>query len=147
MPGVTRQTDIRGLTPKQLYDVVTDYEAYPRYFTDFTRVVIHRKDGDAWDVEFVAKVVKEVSYTLNIVHDPDALTTRWTFIRGTLVTESKGGWTFIETPTGAHIDYEAEIEVNAPLPGFIKKKIQDAILNRSIASMFTQLEREARRRG
>lgn len=147
MPGVTRTADIVGLSPKQLYDVVTDYEAYPRYFTDFTRVKIHRKDGDAWEVEFVAKVVKEVSYTLRIVHDTEALETRWTFVRGTLVSESKGGWSFRETPSGTHIDYDAEIEVNAPLPGFIKNKIQDAILNHSIASMFVQLEREARRRG
>lgn len=148
MPGVTRSAVIHGVSPKELYDVVTDYPSYPTFFKDFTRCVIHEKQGNVWIVEFFAKVVKEVSYTLRIVHDPEQLTTRWTFIRGRLVSDSKGGWAFSEVEGGARVDYEAEIEVNAPLPGFLKKKIQDAILNRSIATMFAQLEAEAlRRRG
>jgi len=146
MPGVTREAEIEGLTPKELYDVVTDYESYPRFFTDFTGVTVHEKQDAVWTVEFRAKVVKEISYTLRIEHDHEGLKTRWTFLRGKLVSDSRGGWTFSEVPAGARIDYEASIEVNAPLPGFVKKKIQDAILNRSIATMFDQLEREARRR-
>ncbi|MGE0712725.1 MAG: type II toxin-antitoxin system RatA family toxin [Planctomycetota bacterium] len=147
MPKVSRETVIQGATPRELYDVVTDYESYPRFFSDFTRCQVHRKDGPVWSVEFFAKVIKEVSYTLEITHDEQALTTRWTFVRGKLVSDSKGGWRFSEAPGGARVDYEAEIEVNAPLlPRMIKDKIQDAILNKSIASMFTQLEAEARRR-
>jgi ribosome-associated toxin RatA of RatAB toxin-antitoxin module len=146
MPGVTKNTIIRGASPKELYDVVTDYEAYPRFFKDFTRCVVHEKDGDTWTVEFFVKVIKEVTYTLKIVHEPEQLKTRWSFIRGSLVSQSIGAWTFTETDGGAKIDYEAEIEVNAPIPGFIKRRIQDAILNKSIATMFDQLEKEARRR-
>ena len=80
MPGVTKNTEIRGVTPQELYDVVTDYESYPRYFTDFTRCTVHSKDDNTWTVEFHVKVIKEVSYTLKIVHDPEALTTSWTFV-------------------------------------------------------------------
>jgi len=83
---------------------------------------------------------------MKIVHDPEQLKTRWTFIRGTIVSQSIGSWDFNEVEGGARIDYEAEIEVNAPIPGFIKRRIQDAILNKSIATMFDQLEQEARRR-
>jgi ribosome-associated toxin RatA of RatAB toxin-antitoxin module len=147
MPKVTRETVIAGATPRELYDVVVDYESYPRFFKDFTRCVIRERNGSTWTVEFFARVVKEVSYTLKIEHDEEALTTRWTFIRGKLVSDSKGGWKFSEVPTGARIDYEAEIEVKAPLlPRMIKNKIQDMILNKSIATMFTQLEAEAKRR-
>lgn len=146
MPGVTRTATINGVTPKELYDVVVDYPSYPRFFTDFVRCTVQASEGNVQTVEFTAKVVKEVSYTLRITHDPEALTTRWTFVRGTLVSESKGGWTFSEVAGGAKIDYQAEIEVNAPLPGFVKNKIQDAILNKSIGTMFVQLEKEARSR-
>lgn len=146
MPGVTRNTTVPGCTPRELFDVVVDYESYPRYFTDFTGVRILSKEGETWTVEFKAKVVLEISYTLKIVHDQQQLTTRWSFVRGTMVTDSRGGWSFSEAPGGARIDYEASIEVNAPLPGFMKNKIQDAILNRSIATMFDQLAKEARRR-
>ena len=146
MPGVTRTAEIHGLEPAELYAVVTDYESYPKFFKDFTRCRILEREGDVWTVEFTAKVIKEVSYTLRIVHDPEQLKTRWTFVRGSLVTDSRGGWSFTKTPSGTRIDYDAEIEVNAPLPGFVKNKIQDAILNRSIATMFQQLEQEARQR-
>jgi len=148
MPKVERQTTIQGVEARELYDVVTDYEAYPNYFKDFTRCKIHQKDGDVWTVEFFAKVIKEVSYTLRIEHDPEALETRWTFVRGKLVSDSKGGWSFTDLEGGgARIDYDAEIEVKAPLiPRRIKDKIQDMILNKSIGSMFTQLEAETKRR-
>ena len=147
MPKVERQTTIQGVEARELYDVVTDYEAYPSYFKDFTRCKIHEKQGNTWTVEFFAKVIKEVSYTLRIEHDPDALTTRWSFIRGKMVSDSKGGWSFTDVEGGARVDYDAEIEVKAPLiPRRIKDKIQDMILNKSIASMFTQLEAETKRR-
>ena len=147
MPKVTRDTTIPGATPRELYDVVVDYESYPRFFKDFTRCKVHSREGATWTVEFFAKVIKEVSYTLKIVHDEEALSTRWTFVKGKLVSDSKGGWKFSESAGGARIDYEAEIEVKAPLlPSMIKNKIQDMILNKSIATMFTQLEAEAKRR-
>jgi len=147
MPGVKRDTTIMGVTPKELYDVVVDYEAYPTFFKDFTGArILQRKDANVWIVEFKAKAVKEVSYTLEITHDPEKLTTRWTFIRGQVVSDSRGGWTFTETPGGARIDYEASIDVNVPLPGFVKRKIEDAVVNKSVATMFPALEREARRR-
>tara|TARA_R110002072_G_scaffold44553_3_gene124547 strand:+ start:945 stop:1394 length:450 start_codon:yes stop_codon:yes gene_type:complete len=147
MPKVTRETVIAGATPRELYDVVVDYESYPRFFEDFTRCVIKERQGSTQTVEFFARVIKEVSYTLKIEHDEEQLTTRWTFVRGKLVSQSKGGWRFSETPSGTRIDYDAEIEVKAPLvPRMIKNKIQDMILNKSIATMFTQLEAEARRR-
>jgi uncharacterized membrane protein len=146
MPGVTRSTQIRGATASELYEVITDYPAYPGYFKDFTRAVIHNKDGDTWTVEFFAKVVKEISYTLKIVHDPANYMTRWTFVRGALVTDSKGGWTLTEADGAVRVDYEAEIEINAPLPKFVKNRIQDAIINKSIGTMFVSLEQEARRR-
>ncbi len=147
MPKVNRETVIAGATPRELYDVVVDYESYPRFFKDFTRCVVRGRKGAVWTVGFFARVVKGVSYTLAIEHDEEALTTRWTFVKGKLVSDSKGGWRFSEAPGGARIDYEAEIEVKAPLlPRMIKNKIQDMILNKSIATMFTQLEAEAKRR-
>lgn len=147
MPKVTRDTVIAGATPKELYDVVVDYASYPRFFKDFTRCVVKERQGSVQTVEFFARVIKEVSYTLRIDHDEEKLTTRWTFVKGKLVSDSKGGWRFSEAPGGARIDYDAEIEVKAPLlPRMIKNKIQDMILNKSIATMFTQLEAEVRRR-
>ena len=146
MAGVERSEVIRGLEPRALYDVVTDYEAYPGFFRDFTRVRILEKQGPVWTVEFTARVVKEVSYTLAIVHDEEALRTEWTFVEGKLVTDSRGGWKLTAVEGGTRVDYHADLEVNAPLPGFIKKKIQNAILNQSIATMFKALEAEARRR-
>jgi len=75
-----------------------------------------------------------------------ASTPRWTFLRGSMVSDSKGGWSFSTAPNGAKVDYDAMIEVNAPLPGFMKNRIQDAILNRSIGTMFEQLDKEAKKR-
>src|SRR5438105_2049849 len=120
MREVERSHFVAGAKPRELYDIVTDYDHYPRFFPDFTAARVIARDGDHVRVEFRAKMVKEVRYTLDITHTPEGeqIGTRWTFVEGQIVSDSRGSWKFREENSGTRIDYKAGIDVRAPLPGF-----------------------------
>lgn len=148
LESIEREHVVRGATPRECYDVVTDYPCYPRVFPEFTGCRVLERDGARQRVEFTAKVVVEVRYVLDIVHDEPATTTRWTFVEGKVVSDSVGGWAFFSDGDSTRIKYHAGIAIKAPLPRFVINKVSNALLGTSIPAMFRALDREvAARRG
>ena len=145
MKEVQRSHFVAGAQPRELYDIVTDYEHYPKFFPEFTGTRVVSRSGDKVRVEFRAKMVKEVRYTLDITHKSEGpeLGTSWTFVEGQIVSDSRGAWNFRDENGGTRINYRAGIDVKAPLPGFIINKIAEAILGSSIPNMFKALEKES----
>lgn len=143
---------MRGVAPRQVYDVVTDFEAYPRLFPELKAArLVARPAAAAPDprvirVEFRAEVVLSVRYVLDVVCDPEALTVDWTFVEGEIVTDSAGGWRFVAVPEGTRVQYRASMAIKAPLPAFIVRRATDALVAASIPGMFASIERELGRR-
>jgi hypothetical protein len=142
---IAREHDIRGVPARAVYEIVTDYACYPRIFPEFTGCRVLEEDGASKRVEFRARVVVEVRYVLDIVHDPDKLTTTWTFVEGEVVSDSAGGWA-LSGDTDTHIRYHAGMAIRAPLPKFVMNKVSNALMGSSIPNMFRALEREAHAR-
>jgi ribosome-associated toxin RatA of RatAB toxin-antitoxin module len=149
---IAREHVIRGIPPRAVYDIVTDYACYPRIFPEFTGVRVLAADGAVSRVEFRARVVVEVRYTIDITHlgphsgdDAQKLATRWTFVSGEVVSDSAGGWDFAGEKDTL-IRYHAGIAVRAPLPKLIINKVSNALMGTSIPNMFRALEREAHAR-
>jgi ribosome-associated toxin RatA of RatAB toxin-antitoxin module len=142
---ITREYTIQGIAPRAVYDIVTDYACYPRIFPEFTGCRVLSDKAQTRRVEFRARIVVEVRYVLDIAHDPERLSTDWTFVEGEVVSDSAGGWAFSGT-TDTHIHYRAGMAVRAPLPKFVINKISNALMGSSIPNMFRALEREARAR-
>jgi ribosome-associated toxin RatA of RatAB toxin-antitoxin module len=140
---IERTHFIAGVSPRACYDIVTDYDCYPRIFPEFTGCRVLAVDGVKKRVEFRARVVVEVRYVLDIVHDEANLTTKWTYVEGEVVSDSVGGWRFGAEGDGTRIHYHAGIAVKAPLPKFVINKVSNALMGTSIPNMFKSLEREA----
>jgi ribosome-associated toxin RatA of RatAB toxin-antitoxin module len=139
---IEREHVLPRCTPAQAYAVVVDYPSYPRVFPEFTACRVLESDGARRRVEFIAKVVVEVRYVLDIHQDDAAFTTRWSFVEGKVISNSVGGWRFTQRGQDTLVHYNAGIEVNAPLPGFVINKISKMLLGSSIPQMFRSLERE-----
>lgn len=150
MSEPVRRTHIVPHAPvPTVYDVIVDFPAYPRVFKEFTAVrVLSTREAPGGPpvvvqrVEFRASMVIAVRYVLDLVCDPQARTVTWTYVEGDIVTDSRGAWRLREVPEGTQIDYEAMLTVNAPLPGFMLRKITDTILSASLPAMFAALDRE-----
>jgi coenzyme Q-binding protein COQ10 len=137
---------MRGLSPADIYAVVTDFDAYPRLFKEMKTVKVLSTDGNRKRVEFHLEMVIAIRYVLDLVCDAAAGTVDWTYVEGEIVTDSRGGWRFSAEGDGSKVDYQAALTINAPLPGFVVKKVTNALVSASLPAMFTSIENEARSR-
>jgi ribosome-associated toxin RatA of RatAB toxin-antitoxin module len=149
---VQRRYLLTRAAPAEVYGVVTDFGAYPSLFPEIkgTRVLsagAPGPDGKAVTrVEFRGQVVLPVRYVLDLACDPGARTVDWTFVEGEIVTNSVGGWRFQPEGEGTAVEYRVSIDVKAPVPGFVLRKVTDGLVSASIPSMFSAIEREVRKR-
>ena len=133
----------RGATPAELYAVVTDFEAYPRLFREMKSATIKERAGNRTRVEFRLEMVVAIRYVLDLVSDATAYTVDWTYVEGEVVTGSEGAWRFVPEKDGTRMDYKVALQIKAPLPGFVIRRVTDALVSASLPAMFTAIEQEA----
>jgi ribosome-associated toxin RatA of RatAB toxin-antitoxin module len=136
----------RGATPAELYAVVTDFEAYPRLFREMKTATVKERVGNRVRVEFKLEMVVAIRYVLDLVCDPEAFTVDWTYVEGEVVTGSEGAWRFVPEKDGTRMDYRVAITINAPLPGFVIRRVTDALVAASLPAMLSSVDAEASRR-
>src|SRR5262249_3804907 len=132
---VRREHFVSQASPAELYAIVTDFPAYPRLFPEFKTVRVLQTEGRRVRVEYVAQVVVAARYVLDLTCDAEANSVDWTFVEGDIVSDSTGSWRFRADGQGTWIDYRASLDVRAPLPGFILRKVTDLLLSASIPAM------------
>jgi ribosome-associated toxin RatA of RatAB toxin-antitoxin module len=147
---VRRRQLIPRATTRQVYDVVVDFPAYPRLFPELKGARVVSTTGAVVRVEFVAYMVLPIRYVLDLtcVAEPSSgpLTVSWTYVEGEVVTNSVGGWRFSTEGDGVAVEYTVSLDVRAPLPGFVLRKVTDGLVSASLPNMFSSIEREVRRR-
>jgi ribosome-associated toxin RatA of RatAB toxin-antitoxin module len=143
---VRRRHFVPRATPEDLFAVVTDFAAYPRLFPEIQTSRVLRDDGRVARVEFAGAMVLPYRYTVDITRDLQQGTVEWTFVEGQLVTDSVGGWAFVAEGEGTRVDYRVSLDVSAPLPGFMVRRILDGLVSASLPAMLASVEREVRAR-
>jgi ribosome-associated toxin RatA of RatAB toxin-antitoxin module len=149
---VRRRQVVPRATPPELYAIVTDFAAYPRLFPELKATRVVSTTGQVVRVEFRAQIVMPIRYVLDLkcsgldVPPGAPLAIDWTYVEGEIVTGSVGGWRFATEGDGTAVDYTVSIDVRAPLPGFVLRKVTDGLVSASLPNMFVSLDREVRRR-
>jgi ribosome-associated toxin RatA of RatAB toxin-antitoxin module len=133
-------------TPREVYDVVVDFPAYPRLFPELNGARIISTDALVIRAEFRAQMVLPVRYVLDLTCLPDVPSIDWRFVEGEVVTDNTGSWRFTPEPGGTRVDYRVALDVRAPVPGVILRKITDGLVAASLPRMFTSIDAEVRRR-
>jgi ribosome-associated toxin RatA of RatAB toxin-antitoxin module len=149
-----RRHHIARATPRELYDIVADFPAYPRLFPEVKEARVlsetNTPKGKVTRVEFRAQMVVAIRYVLELTgsggEGGTLPTLSWTYVEGEIVTNNEGSWTFTPEGDGTAVEYAAFMDVRAPVPGFVMRKIIDGLVALSLPNMFASLEREARRR-
>jgi ribosome-associated toxin RatA of RatAB toxin-antitoxin module len=146
--AVRKSQLVPGATPAELYAIVTDFAAYPRLFKEIKSAVVLARDGQRHRVEFRAEAVVAVRYVLDLRCDPGAHTVDWSYVEGEVVTDSVGAWRFVPEAGGTRLDYATKVTIKAPLPGFVLRRVTDALVSVSLPAMFAAIasEHAARRR-
>jgi len=136
-----------GVTPAAVYGVVVDFAAYPRLFPEIKQAAVLAVEGKRVRAEFRGHIVLPFRYVLDLDCDPERLTVDWRYVEGEVVRNSEGGWRFAPEAGATRVEYRVAMEIAAPIPGFLLRKITDGLVVLSLPAMFASLEREAKRRG
>ena len=143
---VTRSAVLPGIAPAVAYAVVADFAAYPRLFPEIKEARVLSTSGKRVRAEFRGNIVVPFRYVLDLDCDPEALTVGWSYVEGEVIKNSEGGWRFSPEGNGTRVEYRVAMEISAPVPGFLLRKITDGLVALSLPAMFASVEREARLR-
>jgi ribosome-associated toxin RatA of RatAB toxin-antitoxin module len=143
---VSKTAFMPSVSPAAAYAVVVDFAAYPRLFPEIKAATVLSTTGKRVRAEFRGNIVLPFRYVLDLDCDEAALTVDWRYVEGEVVKNSEGGWRFSAEGDGARVEYRVAMEISAPLPGFLMRRITDGLVALSIPAMFTSVEREAKSR-
>jgi ribosome-associated toxin RatA of RatAB toxin-antitoxin module len=139
---VCKTAILKGVAPAAVYAVVVDFAAYPRLFPEIKATRVLSTEGRRVRAEFRGNIVLPFRYVLDLDCDAEALTVDWRYVEGEVVKNSQGGWRFTAEAVGTRVEYRVAMEISAPLPGFILRKITDGLVALSLPAMFESIERE-----
>ena len=125
-----------------IFDVATDFEAYPEWNANIKNVEVKERDDQdrATSVWFeVDAKVKVVSYTLSYDYSdaPDSFS--WDLLDGD-VKELNGSYSFDEFDDVTEVMYETAIDPGFPLPGFLKRQGEKQIVKGALVDLKKRVE-------
>ena len=135
-----------GVSPAEVFAVVVDFSAYPRLFPEIKQVRVLSSEAGRVRAEFRGNLVLPFRYVLDLDCDAQAGTVTWTYVEGELVKDSTGGWKFTAEAGGTRVDYQVALRIDAPVPGFLLRKITDGLVTLSLPAMLASIEREVVKR-
>jgi uncharacterized membrane protein len=118
---------------ERVYAIASDFEKYPDWAKDVKEATVRSRDdsGRPVEVEFRASALgRSTHYTLSYDYTDAPRVLGWTMKRGDIMRAIDGAYTFSENPNGSiDVRYDLAIELVVPLPGFVKRRAEQRILN------------------
>jgi len=121
------------------FNVAVDVESYPEWLKGIDAVEVQKTDdvGRALRARFVAGGLgRSTEYVL--AYDLDEAPNRfgWTMVEGDLTSRLEGAYRFEGNPEGGtDVTYELIVEMSVPLPGFVKRRAEDKILEAAMRGL------------
>jgi uncharacterized protein YndB with AHSA1/START domain len=141
------QTMEIGASPERIFEVLTDFDAYPTWARDLKGVVVEALDDDgrAREVTYRAAAMgRSTNYTLRYDYE-DAEPRRmiWQLVRGDIMRRLDGSYT-LESIEGrsdrTRVTYHLAVDLVVPLPGFVKRRAESKIINNALRELRSHLE-------
>lgn len=119
-----------------VWDIIVDIAAYPEWVegvTD-TEVLESNADGTVHRARFnVDARVVQVEYVLEYRYDDYDVS--WSRVEGETVTQLDGRYELRKDGDGTLVRYALEMDVDLPVPGFMKKRAANTILERGLSGL------------
>jgi uncharacterized membrane protein len=127
------QTITTSAPMARVWEIATDFERYPEWAKDVKEATIRTRDADnrAVEVEFRTSALgRSTHYTLGYDYSGAPAVLGWRLLRGDIMRSIDGAYHFSVTDDGGtEIRYDLAIELVVPLPGFVKRRAEQRILN------------------
>lgn len=138
---VADNIDVEASTD-EIFAVATDFAAYPEWNANIKRVEIKETDdaGRATTVWFeVDAKVKTVTYTLAYDYSEAPEAFSWELIDGDVKALS-GSYRFDAFDDLTEVQYETSLDPGFPIPGFLKRQGEKAIVKGALADLKKRVE-------
>jgi ribosome-associated toxin RatA of RatAB toxin-antitoxin module len=120
-----------------VFEQITDLAAYPSWAEGVEEAEVLATDAEGRPsrarFRVDAKVV-EVSYTLEYQYDATDRVA-WTLVEGDTISQLDGEYLLDERGDDTHVTYSLEVDVDIPLPGFMKKRAAKQILDTGLRGL------------
>jgi uncharacterized membrane protein len=129
-------------TVDEIFEVATDFEAYPKWNSDIKKVEVRETNADGYPTKVWFEVdakIKTVRYTLGYDYSqaPDSFS--WSLLEGD-VKELSGSYSFDEFDDVTEVTYETHVDPGFPVPGFLKRQAQKTIARGALHDLKKRVE-------
>lgn len=139
--SVSDTIDVEATTEK-IFEIATDFEAYPEWNANIKRVEVRERDADGratlvW-FEVDAKI-KKLSYVLEYDYSSAPESFSWGLVEGD-VKELRGSYTFDEFDDVTEVQYETAIDPGFKVPGMLKRQAEKQIVKGALEDLKKRVE-------
>lgn len=125
-----------------VYEVIADFPAYPRWQPEIVAVEVLATDADGRGtrVRFVidARIVRA---TVVLDYDYDDAELRWKLVEGDVLNRNDGSYVLADLGGGlTEVVYTLALEVNFPLPGMLRRRAADRLVEAGLANLKRRVE-------
>jgi uncharacterized membrane protein len=123
---------------ERIWDVLTDFEAYPTWARDLKEATVlqHDEEGRASLVRFRAAAMgRSTTYTLAYEWDDAPRRLPWKLVSGDIQKVLDGAYEFRETDSGTDVTYHLRVDLAIPLPGFVKRRAEARIISTALREL------------
>ncbi|QGN57564.1 SRPBCC family protein [Nostocoides sp. HKS02] len=133
--------------PGEVLDVIADFDSYPQWATEVTKVQVLTEEGDGWadQVQFTldAGAIKD-TYTLDYdwdVHEDGTGVVSWSLVEATVLKSMNGSYTLAAKGADATtVTYRLAVDVKIPMLGMVKRKAEKVIIDTALKSLKKRVE-------
>ena len=134
--------------PQRCFEVAVDFERYPEWATDVKEAEVLARDdeGRGSKVRFaVAAMGQNIRYTLDYDYAGAPTEFSWTLAESNVLTVLDGSYHFEPDPDtgvggGTALTYRLAVDLNLPLPGFMKRQAAGMVINNALKGFKRYLE-------
>lgn len=124
-----------------VWNVITDLDSYPAWADGVieTEVVAANDDGSPHQGRFrIDAKVAEIGYLIEYTYEDYDV--RWTLLDGDTISQLDGVYELWEDDEGTGVRYSLEVDLDIPVPGFLKKRAAKHILEQGLSSLRQRAE-------
>jgi len=130
-------------TMDAVWNVITDIEAYPDWTEGVEETSVRSTTDEGYPHQAHFRVdakVAEITYTIEYRYDDYDIA--WHLVEGEMLSQLDGRYELAEDGDGTHVRYSLEVDVDLPVPGFMKKRAARTILEQGLSGLKMRAEEQ-----